>query len=346
VKFGFAFFIFLCQFFFSATAQEAKKTAPLPYEIIWSINFDETGSSNFITLDNKYIFTVNKNGFHALDQNSGKISWEIEADLSNLSFINYEKGFIYFAFSDGRFEVIDPENGLLRWKQKLDEPLKFAPEVFADNLFLASESFIYSFDFHTGYLFWKHKFRQKIQGLFADKNIVGVVLQKEGIKLIDIDEGLISSHFPLEEEIINTVFYSKKLIIFTSSQNNLICFSLSEKKKLWEIMLSSSSAPELLFTQTKMFLTDKKTVNVFNRENGKLFWFYNNEAEIVSPLKFYKKGIVFISKDGNLNYLNTQSQKLSWQYKIKDSVDFTLQKGDLFFVFSENDNMLKALRLY
>ena len=231
----------------------------------------------------------------ALDAATGAVLWRVDVEPADEDEggwgggLAFDEGRLVVATGYGEVIMLDAENGEERWRARLDAPLRTAPTVAADRVYVVSPTNTLSvLDAASGDLLWSHRGIEEIAGLLGgggpavSGSLVVVAyssgeiyaLRAENGQSVWFDtlgfSGLAGSLAALDDVNGHPVIDAGQAVA-ASHGGRMAAIDLATGARVWERELTSVQSPwvagDLLF-----IVTVDARVACLLRRNGRVLW--------------------------------------------------------------------------
>lgn len=247
--------------------------------------------------ENGAIFVANTDGeVFAISEEYGKELWDVEfegkngEDLANAPTLAVQDGKVFVTLSHGEVVALSTETGDEVWRVSLDLPLRSAPAVDADHVYiLAQNNSFYALDVKTGALKWTHN------GIEEQLAILGgpsAAISNDGIVVVPYSSGEIyalnqkSGGYMWYDALsvnVGSDLYSSLVdveaspviadgVVYAVNHNGqLSAFDIKNGRRAWSVSLSATQMPWVAGSVVYV-VTENDELVCINRRDGLVRW--------------------------------------------------------------------------
>jgi outer membrane protein assembly factor BamB len=303
----------------------AKSELPADLEVLWEYKvpngaFDGTAVIARAKNDGQEtVFVGDMDGvMHAIDLQTGKKKWDLNATIGFSSSAAYRNGLIYIGDLDGFLYCID-DAGKLKWKFETEGEISSSANFFDGNVLVGSQdSHIYLVDANTGKEIWKHQTQDQIQCSLTLAGDRAFVAGCDGfLHVIDLKDGHEVGNVDIGSPTQSTPAVLDDNVFFGTEQAEFLAVNWKEVKGAWAFSddkgQTSVRGCAAVTQGHVIFGARNRQVYSLNPETGKINWTRTLKSKVDSSPVIVGDRVFVGSTDGRLYGLSLKNGETLWE---------------------------------
>lgn len=235
--------------------------------------------------------------YYSLDSMSGEIIWkkETEKDAGSTGVMGESADAVFIAGEDGFVNCFHTKDGSIKWSTKLGDGITSGLRLYQNKIYAAClDGHVYCLNKKTGKILWKsEKFKGELWSSSA----------------IDDNGDIITCVLP----DFNTEPKGTTTVAKLNGDTGDIIWEYATRAEIF--------ASPALHSATKLVFVADYSGHVYclGSSTGKLKWEYNVKHPIDSSPIISPNGTLFMSMNGIFSAIDSNSQNLIWEKKIKNT---------------------------
>ena len=322
------------------------------------------------------IFTVDtENTISSINPKNGDINWTKslfpEEEDPKIGFgggLFANSGIIFFTNGFGELYALDPYNGDILWKNRVNSPVRAAP--IADNslvFVLSVDNKVNAFDIQSGDKKWEYSWFSDTAGLVQTSNMaifedniivpyksgeVFVFKKNNGNRLWadSVNRKNIKNSLSQIKDITASPIIYEDILITIGFQGRLIANNINNGFRMWELPISSSVTP--IASNNYLFIvSNDNMLFAINIDSGEVLWVedvntnYEFKNDKIISIQLLQSSLYLFLSSGNLVIYEPSTGKLTdvLQNKIEaTSISPIIVNKNLYVI--SNDGELISYR--
>jgi outer membrane protein assembly factor BamB len=253
--------------------------------------------------------------FYALDAQTGKVIWKLDATGKSWSAAHFSENSVYVS-SPGRLHAISPEDGSERWNYAVDKRLG-SPYADQNRVFVGSEEgTLYALDAEKGKRLWTFNVVKAVSvasGIWQNK--IYAASKDHSLYAIDMDDGECLWHFTTGDKIYGTRYVSDGVVYLTSADHNIYALFAASGQVLWSFTTGSAIHTSPFEQDGLVFVSSRdKHLYVLDAENGKELWRHKTLGYPSSPINC--RGMLYFTAQGRVYGIAVADHKMRWCFPL------------------------------
>ena|GEM_PF-742564 len=226
---------------------------------------------------------------------SNSLLWEFNASNAIITTPIFSNGLVYVC-TNSTMLAIDNVTGKQKWTLPVVNPLALQPFVYEDLIFISSDSKLVCLECSTGKKVWTADIQYGIKSQPNASFGKVVVATANQIICFDSKTGLKLWDFNVTNGISSASCIYNKNVYFGTNDKTLVCLSLNEGYKLWELILEGTVSQPIVAASERVYAVYGDTIFAIECDSGKARWKFRAQKKGFTPSVFGDK-VFFPSED-------------------------------------------------